>query len=125
MSFGKISFERSEFLLVLYIPGPEGDHRIERGLENLAEAGVVGDLKTLFCEDVSDLEGLLWPKEHGRLGGVSKHARSSRWDPTEELEGRTDDAQGNAIEDETDAEEEISKDSPTQPGSLSVATMPS
>ena len=59
MSSGQISFERSEFLLVLYIPGPEGDRRIERGLENLAEAGVVGDLKTLFCEDASDLEGLL------------------------------------------------------------------
>ena len=59
MSFGQISFERSEFLLVWYVPGPEGDRRIERGLENLAEAGVVGDLKTLFCEDASDLEGLL------------------------------------------------------------------
>jgi hypothetical protein len=121
MSFGQISFERSEFLLVLYIPGPEGDRRIERGLENLAEAGVVGDLKTLFCEDSSDL-GLLRPKEHDRLGGVSKHARFARWDPTEELEEGTDDAQGNATEDETDVEEEISKDSPTQPGNLSVAT---
>ena len=59
MSFGEISFESSEFLLVLYIPGPEGDRRIERGLENLAEAGVVGDMKTLFCEDASNLEGLL------------------------------------------------------------------